>query len=490
MKLNMKLKAFCIIAAAFFLFTGASVWEGAGAAVQSGDLPGEYSVATNAFPRNSIVDITNLENGRSVRVIVASDLRTSGLLATFSLRAAEALGMQRNSVSRIRVTQPSDDIAFSRIRQGPLPSADAPTEITTAPIPVTSAPATTDASPIPGPVTATVVVNPAPAPVTITPPAPIAGPAPAPVTVTPPAPIVVNPTPTPVATTPPAPIVTNPAPVTITPSAPIVANPTPTPVATTPPIPIVVNPTPTPVATTPPAPIVTNPAPAPVTVTPPAPVIANPTPVTAPAARAATPTSVTIIVSPPTLPIRPPAHPQTAEEVVIAETVTHPPVERAAEPPVQIQTAPAIAVPPTVLQLVPTEERIPVDIYGGLNPDYFISPIGVTTAPVMTNVIIESIAETADRPLEFLLPAPSIPFTTNLESNMWYVQVGAFSQIEFVENALARIGSAYPVVVQTAGTESAPVFRVLLGPLNQGEGGAILQRFRSIGYRDAFLRHN
>jgi len=77
-----------------------------------------------------------------------------------------------------------------------------------------------------------------------------------------------------------------------------------------------------------------------------------------------------------------------------------------------------------------------------------------------------------------------------LERGKWYVQLGVYSRPDNVEDEIIRIGSAYPVAVQNIGTDTSPMFRVLLGPLNQGECGAILQRFKSIGYPDAFVRHN
>jgi hypothetical protein len=73
---------------------------------------------------------------------------------------------------------------------------------------------------------------------------------------------------------------------------------------------------------------------------------------------------------------------------------------------------------------------------------------------------------------------------------MCYVQVGAFSLPDGVEYEINRIGTAYPTVVQITGTDSNPVYRILLGPLSQGESGAMLQRFKSIGYKDAFIWSN
>ena len=107
-------------------------------------------------------------------------------------------------------------------------------------------------------------------------------------------------------------------------------------------------------------------------------------------------------------------------------------------------------------------------------------------APAITVTIRESPPAGYNTPPEFsLFPFPMI---SSPEAGMWYVQIGAFSQPELVESEINRIGTGYPIAVQNTGTDTDPVFRVLLGPLNQGESGAMLQRFKSIGYKDAFMR--
>jgi len=115
----MKVKIVICVIAALLVFSGASPWEGAAAVAPEGELPatGRY-VATNSFPVNTIVDITNIENNRSTRAIVANNLNSPGLLAVVSIEAAELIGMRPGSVSRIRMVQPSDPIAYLRFTEG------------------------------------------------------------------------------------------------------------------------------------------------------------------------------------------------------------------------------------------------------------------------------------------------------------------------------------------------------------------------------------
>jgi hypothetical protein len=110
---------------ALVVLSGASVWEGAAALAPRGDLPEDgYYAATNSFPQNTVVDITNLETGKSVRAIVSSGLNTPGLLAILSADTASRIGLSAKTIGRIRMTQPEDPIAFSRFTEGLVVSGD------------------------------------------------------------------------------------------------------------------------------------------------------------------------------------------------------------------------------------------------------------------------------------------------------------------------------------------------------------------------------
>jgi hypothetical protein len=107
----------CVILA-FFLLTSASMWEGSAAVAAGSDLPEKgFFAATNSFPRNTVIDLTNLENNKSIRVIVAGNLETPGLLALISKEAAEIIGMNSGSISRIRMVQPSEPAAYLRFTE-------------------------------------------------------------------------------------------------------------------------------------------------------------------------------------------------------------------------------------------------------------------------------------------------------------------------------------------------------------------------------------
>jgi cell division septation protein DedD len=169
----------------------------------------------------------------------------------------------------------------------------------------------------------------------------------------------------------------------------------------------------------------------------------------------------------------------------------------------------AASDPDKIIALINAENRIPAGEQAAIAPEETIAPINgiayyvpdeYTYRPGTVTAATVAVAEPAPR-TENALPAGTLPTGTRLspftapiingmERGSWYVQVGAFSHAESVGFEIDRIGTAYPTVVQITGTDANPVYRVLLGPLTQGESGAMLQRFKSIGYKDAFIRAN
>ncbi len=81
-----------------------------------------------------------------------------------------------------------------------------------------------------------------------------------------------------------------------------------------------------------------------------------------------------------------------------------------------------------------------------------------------------------------------VPVIERLQKGSYYVQVAALSKEQLVQDAIHQLGPTYPLAVQRAGTPDKPLYRVLVGPINQGESAALLQRFKRIGYSDAFIK--
>jgi hypothetical protein len=468
------------IVVSLMLLVSAAVWEGVTDVVSTGDLPGNYSVATNSFPKNSVVDITNLENGKMVRAIVVSGLETRGLLATLSRNAANSLDLRGNSTCRIRITQPSDDIAFSRFKLGPIAAppaaaseADALSENNvnvsegtdredkdeaqniTAIEPaagadsaaVINADDTNNKTDYPIAAGAVMVAE-EPA---VRPTKPVKEIAPARTR----------------AAQAPATVVTKTTPQNVKAPVPAVAEP-------------VVEPVKEETAET----IIEAQA---------AEIIPQ---------DAAVQISVQTVAESAVEPVKEEA----AERIIEAQAVEIIPQDMAVQTsvqPVTEQSVYAVAEPITAavatsvvpaatgnppesgkagnLGIIPSEERIPASANR-----FVIAP--EDRAPPLKKNTVSNTSSSSPTASDF---SPfQVPLISSLEQGKCYVQIAAYQRVEHVEDEISRIGMSYPLAVQNVGSDANPMFRVLLGPLNQGESGAMLQRFRSIGYSDAFIRYN
>jgi hypothetical protein len=81
----------------------------------------------------------------------------------------------------------------------------------------------------------------------------------------------------------------------------------------------------------------------------------------------------------------------------------------------------------------------------------------------------------------------SAPLISDLERGMYYLQIAAYSKAETVHSELAKLDRNLPVAIMNAGSLESPIFRILVGPVNLGESGALLHRLRTT-HKDVFVR--
>lgn len=85
-----------------------AVWEGNGGIGSSTDFPDEgLFVRSDMFPKHTLLEITNLEKNVKARAVVIGPSGIPGLLASLSPELGEKLGVPRGKVIRIRVLTPS-----------------------------------------------------------------------------------------------------------------------------------------------------------------------------------------------------------------------------------------------------------------------------------------------------------------------------------------------------------------------------------------------
>jgi cell division septation protein DedD len=160
-------------------------------------------------------------------------------------------------------------------------------------------------------------------------------------------------------------------------------------------------------------------------------------------------------------------------------------------------------VPPPRTEVPAPEVLVRVPEEAGEPQGPWVDPIAdapkPSPAPEAPRVTVITPAETrADTPPvpaqpgaypsgEFSVPVNVI---TELEKGKYYVQLGAYRNAASIESALLKIDPGYPLKVQPSGSADNPLYRLLVGPVNLGESGALVQRFKGSGYRDAYVRSN
>ena len=79
-----------------------------------------------------------------------------------------------------------------------------------------------------------------------------------------------------------------------------------------------------------------------------------------------------------------------------------------------------------------------------------------------------------------------VPSLKDLESGKYYIQIAVYSSDENINNIIDTYGANYPVtIVPMAGGISK---QILIGPVTMDEYKVVLERFKSYGFKDAFLR--
>lgn len=73
-----------------------------------------------------------------------------------------------------------------------------------------------------------------------------------------------------------------------------------------------------------------------------------------------------------------------------------------------------------------------------------------------------------------------------LESGKYYIQIAVLADENNLKNTVSKFEKQYPVTLVPLASRKAT--QVMIGPLGMDEYGAVLNRFKKSGYKDAFLR--
>ena len=112
-----------------------------------------------------------------------------------------------------------------------------------------------------------------------------------------------------------------------------------------------------------------------------------------------------------------------------------------------------------------------------------VAPLTIVPEPVKSAVIVDDIPYTTLGTPE---QRPLMKSLSQLESGKYYVQVATFAEQKNIDRMLKEYGSKYPFVMVPL--KSGRAIQMMIGPLNVDEYGAILARFKNLGFKDSFLR--
>ena len=139
---------------------------------------------------------------------------------------------------------------------------------------------------------------------------------------------------------------------------------------------------------------------------------------------------------------------------------------------------PPVEETPSVEEAPLAEENSPEDISPAPEADSTFVPVPVESALARNVTPSSSLGSTSQKDM--------IKSLDQLESGKYYVQVATFAEQENIDRMLKEYGSKYPFVMVPL--KSGKAMQMMVGPLNVDEYGAILARFKSLGFKDAFLR--
>ena len=112
-----------------------------------------------------------------------------------------------------------------------------------------------------------------------------------------------------------------------------------------------------------------------------------------------------------------------------------------------------------------------------------VAPLTIVPEPVKSAVVVDDIPYTTLGTPEQRSLMKSL---SQLESGKYYVQVATFAEQKNIDRMLKEYGSKYPFVMVPL--KSGRAIQMMIGPLNVDEYGAILARFKNLGFKDSFLR--
>ena len=174
--------------------------------------------------------------------------------------------------------------------------------------------------------------------------------------------------------------------------------------------------------------------------------------------------------------LAPPSEPK-PQESIAAE---HPAASASAEETVTLE--PASPKPPESPAKAVPETSVATEKSASAKSEEPVAPTLTAEAPTAEAAVKAPLAEAAQVP-------SSVPLINGLAKGSFYVQIGVYGTNEALQAAVAHFKATYPLAVESVKTKKGvSAYRLFVGPLSRDEGGVVLMRIRSLGFKDAYVR--
>ncbi len=179
-----------------------------------------------------------------------------------------------------------------------------------------------------------------------------------------------------------------------------------------------------------------------------------------------------------------------AEEAVPADTALADAASEALSAPVAEETSPAYYEEPGVMEtdvaLVPAEPNPPVSGIAEPAASAMSGPSIVVTSAVSPTGIAPSME--AAPPTTVKSADISLPYVETLAKGKYYVQIASYTDPVNARKTLDAYRAKYPMVVKKIVIHGKEFIEVLIGPVRKDEYGAVVERFHTLGFKDAIAR--
>lgn len=115
------------------------------------------------------------------------------------------------------------------------------------------------------------------------------------------------------------------------------------------------------------------------------------------------------------------------------------------------------------------------------------APVAASPAPATPTASVVGVAPVSEvqQPRQSSSDASIV---SSLAKGSYYIQIGTYGDMSNVKKIVDKYGSKYPFTVEKGMAKGTETLKVYVGPVKKDEYGAVLERFHQLGFKDAFVK--